>query len=207
MFFTPEMARELQRRTSKISVCRLGLAWARITSIPRITTLYWRRQSPRHMKVSASASGICQPTTLQPANGQIRRVLPPRSDIHKQQLSGTPLTASNDLHQAPSCLFPLEEGNRRKFVARPPPARLPTSLRNFALIALGADRRRRLAGRSAALPLDQVAETFRQDQGRGAHLDDLDFTPCDEKVEGTSTYARKPTRIGNPHAYGLDYKR
>lgn len=109
--------------------------------------------------------------------------------------------------EARSCLFPLEEGNRRKIVGRAPAARLPTRVPDFALIAAASDRRRRLAGRSAALPLDQVAETFRQDQGRGAHLDDLDFTPSDEKVKGTAAESRKSTSIWNPHADGLDCKR
>lgn len=88
-----------------------------------------------------------------------------------------------------------------------PAARLPTRLPDFALIAAASDRRRCPAGRSAALPLNQIAKAFRQDQGRGAHFDDLDFASCDEKVQGTATYARKPTGIYNPHADGLNCER
>ena len=128
-------------------------------------------------------------------------------ELNEWLVSGFVTDLTNDRDQARSCLFPLEEGNRRKIVGRAPAARLPTRLPDFALIAAASDWHRRLAGRSAALPLDQVAETFRQDQGRGAHLDDLDFTPCDEKVEGTAAESRKSASIWNPHADGLYCKR
>lgn len=76
----------------------------------------------------------------------------------------------------------------------------------FSLRSVG-DWHRQLAKLTSALPLDQVSKAFRQDQGCGAHLDDLDFASCDEKIEGTATYAREPACIGNPHADGLDCKR
>lgn len=114
---------------------------------------------------------------------------------------------ATDENRARSGLIPLEEGKGRKVGGRAPAARLPTRLPDFALIAAPSDRRRRPARGCAALPLNQVSKALRQDQGRGAHLDDLDFASCDEKIEGTATYARKPTCIGNPHADGLDCKR
>jgi hypothetical protein len=113
----------------------------------------------------------------------------------------------NGRHRARSCLFPFEEGNRPKIVGRAPAARLASRFPCFVLITPASDRRRRPTGRSAALPLNQVSKAFRQDQGRGAHLDDLDFASCDQQVERTATYTRKPTCIGNPHADGLDCKR
>lgn len=113
---------------------------------------------------------------------------------------------SNDRKQARSCLFPIEEGSGRKLVGRTLAASSPTKLPDFALIAVAPDRRRRPAGGSAALPLNQVAQTISQYEGRGAQLDDLYFASRDEKVEGTATYARKPTGIGNPHADRLDCK-
>ena len=110
---------------------------------------------------------------------------------------GSGTSALNGCNQARSC----------KLIGGALTARSATKLLVYALIAAGTDWRRGPAGRSAALPLNQIAKALRQDQGGGAHLDDLDFASCDEKVEGTSTYAGKPTRIGNPHADGLDCKR
>ena len=110
-------------------------------------------------------------------------------------------------NEARSCLFSIEKGGGRKIAGLTPAARAPTRLPGLALIAAASDRRRRPAGQSAALPLDQVAKAFRQDQGRGAHFDDLDFASCNEKVDGTATYAREPTCVWNAHADGLDGKR
>lgn len=124
-----------------------------------------------------------------------------------RQLSGVAVPSPNGEDEARSCLFSIEKGGGRKIAGLAPAARSPTRLPGLALIAAASDRRRRPAGRSAALPLDQVAKAFRQDQGRGAHLDDLDFASRDEKVEGTATYAREPTCVWNAHADGLDGKR
>ena len=117
---------------------------------------------------------------------------------------GSGTSALNGCNQARSCLLPLEEGNRCKLIGGALTARSATKLLVYALIAAGTDWRRGPAGRSAALPLNQIAKALRQDQGGGAHLDDLNLASRDEKVEGTATYARKLACIGNPHADGLD---
>src|SRR3546814_12286109 len=68
-----------------------------------------------------------------------------------------------------SCLILLEEGNGRKIAGGAPAARLVSRFPHFVLIAAASDLRRRAAGRSAALPLNQAAKAFCQDQRGGAH--------------------------------------
>jgi hypothetical protein len=87
--------------------------------------------------------------------------------------------AKNGRDQAQSCLILLEEGNGRKIAGGAPAARLVSRFPHFVLIAAASDLRRRAAGRSAALPLNQAAKAFCQDQRGGAHLYDLDFASRD----------------------------